>query len=180
MERLHEECIESETIYKGIVEFKRDKVLLENGKTSHREYMVHPVACAIVALDENENIYLERQFRYPFNKICIEIPAGTRDKNEDVSLCARRELKEETGLVANELEYLGEFCPSIAFSDEIIHIYLARGLRAEEQKLDDDEFLEVFKLPFDDALKMVMDGEITDGKSICGILKYAQIRSSRL
>lgn len=176
---LSEKCLEKETIYKGVVEFRRDKVLLQNGNTTHREFMLHPGACAIVALDENENIYLEKQFRYPFNKVFIEIPAGKLDKGEEIATCAKRELKEETGLTCENLEYLGCICPSIAFSDEVIHIYLAKGLNCENQKLDDDEFLEVFKVPFDEALEMVMNGEITDAKSVCGILKYAQLKNAK-
>lgn len=168
---LFEKCLESETVYKGVVTFKKDKVLLENGKTSHREYMEHPGACCVVPVDDDGNIIFVKQFRYPFGKVFLELPAGKLDKNEDIKTCALRELEEETGYTTDDIKYMGNICPSVAFSNEVIHIYFANNLKTSKQCLDDDEFLEIIKIPYDEAVRLVMESEVCDAKTTYGILK---------
>lgn len=169
--KLFEKCLESKTVYEGVVTFKKDKVLLENGNTSYREYMEHPGACCVVPVDKEGNIIFVKQFRYPFGKVFLELPAGKLDKDEDIKICALRELEEETGLKTDNIEYLGRICPTIAFSNEVIHLYLATNLQSSKQCLDDDEFLEVIKVPYDEAVRMVMNNEVDDAKTTYGILK---------
>ncbi|MEG1994691.1 MAG: NUDIX hydrolase, partial [Oscillospiraceae bacterium] len=176
--KLFEKCIESETVYKGVVTFKKDTVLLENGKTSKREYMEHPGACCVVPLDDQGNIIFVRQFRYPFGKVFLELPAGKLDKNEDIKTCALRELEEETGYTSDDIKYLGKICPSIAFSNEVIHVYLAENLAEAKQCLDDDEFLEIVKIPYYEAVRLVMDNEVDDAKTTYGILKLMALVGS--
>ena len=171
MQNLIEKKIKSENIFKGVLlNVKKDTVELPNGKISVREYIVHPGAVVIIAFLPNGNIILEKQFRYPVGKVFIELPAGKIDAGENFEDTARREMAEETGYHPNTLEYIGKLYPGIGLSDEVIYIYKADNL--EERKLhgDDDEFIEIFDVPFQTAYQMVMNGEITDAKSIVAIL----------
>ena len=171
---LFEETASSEVIYDGkILTLTRDTVTLENGKTALREVVTHHGGvCVVPVTDDNEIIFVN-QFRYPFHDVLLEIPAGKIDKDEEHSVCGKRELLEETGAVATEYIYLGKMYPTTGYCTESIHMYLAKGLSFEEQKLDDDEFLDVVKIPFDKALEMIMNNEIPDGKTQTAILKVA-------
>lgn len=175
---LTEHCISSEIMAQGgLLTVKRDVVRLPNGNTSHREYVIHPGAVVIVPILANGNVVLERQFRYPLHQVFIELPAGKIDDNEGVLITGQRELLEETGYTAHEWVKLGSQHPCIGYSNEIIHIYLARSLIAGEHQRDEDESLEIFEMKFEDCLSMIQHGEITDGKTIVALFlaeKYLQ------
>lgn len=167
---LIEHCISSDTIASGgMLTVKRDLVRLPNGNTSHREYVMHPGAVVVVPILPNGNIVLEKQFRYALQQVFIELPAGKIDANEEVLHTGQRELQEETGYTSGQWVKLGHQHPCIGYSDEVIHIYLARDVIAGAHKRDEDEALEVFDLSFADCLAMIKNGEITDGKTIVAL-----------
>ena len=169
-----EKTIASEMIYDGrILKFKIDKVELPNGETGERELVEHPGGVSVVAVDDDENIFMVEQYRKPYERNLLEIPAGKLDKNEDIEVCGRRELEEETGYVAENFEYLGECYPSVGYTNEIIRIFLATGLSKTSQHLDDDEFLNVYKLPIRDVIAKIMNNELADAKTVMGVLKAA-------
>ena len=169
-----EKTIASEMIYDGrILKFKIDKVELPNGETGERELVEHPGGVSVVAVDDDENILMVEQYRKPYERNLLEIPAGKLDKNEDIEVCGRRELEEETGYVAEKFEYLGECYPSVGYTNEIIRIFLATGLSKTSQHLDDDEFLNVYKLPIRDVIAKIMNNELADAKTVMGVLKAA-------
>ncbi|QWD67264.1 NUDIX domain-containing protein [Polynucleobacter sp. MWH-Aus1W21] len=163
---LREERISGEDIYGGLfLNMKRDKIALPNGEVAVREYLTHPGAVAIVAILEDGRILLERQYRYPIAKACIEIPAGKLEIGEDHLLCAKRELEEETGYKARKWSYIRRIHPVISYSTELIDIYLAEDLVAGASHLDDEEFLDVFAATLEQLIGWVEDGEITDVKT---------------
>ncbi len=175
---LTEHCISSELLAEGnLLKVKRDRVRLPNGNMSYREYVTHPGAVVIVPILPSGNVVLERQFRYPLHQVFIELPAGKIDPNEDVLHTGRRELLEETGYTATDWVKLGHQHPCIGYSDEVIHMYLARGLVAGAHQRDEDETLEVFELSFAECISMIQRGEITDSKTMVALLlaeKYLQ------
>ena len=163
---LREERISGEDIYGGIfLKMKRDKIALPNGEEAVREYLTHPGAVAVVAILDDGRVLLERQYRYPIAKACIEIPAGKLEIGEDHLLCAKRELEEETGYTAKKWSYIRRIHPVISYSTELIDIYLAEDLVPGKSHLDDEEFLDVFAAPLDQLIGWVEDGEITDVKT---------------
>ena len=166
-----EELIESERIYEGrILNLRRDKVTAVSG-TAYREIVEHNGAVAIVALTDDDQIVMERQYRYACGRPVLEIPAGKIDKGEtDPVAAAVRELKEETGYTADEIIHLGDCNPSCAYSEEVIHIYLMRGLTKGEQQLDDDEALELIEMPFEEVYEMGVRGELVDSKTLAALL----------
>jgi len=167
---LEEHCISSATIADGgMLTVKRDQVRLPNGHESQREYVLHPGAVVVVPILPNGNIILERQFRYPLHQVFIELPAGKIDAGEHILVTGQRELLEETGYTATDWINLGHQHPCIGYSNEVIHMYLAIGLKAGEHCRDMDEALEVFETSFEDCLSMVQRGEITDGKTIVAL-----------
>ena len=177
---MKETRIGGEQIYDGIiVHLYKDDVTLPNGKTAVREVIRHQGAVCVVAIDNEENIYLVKQFRYPFNDIITEIPAGKLDAGETPLEGAERELREETGIVANNYLYLGELYTSPAFLDEVIHMYLATDLTFVEQDPDEDEFVEVEKIKLNDFVKEIMNGKIPDSKTQTAVLKaYLSLQSN--
>ena len=173
MDNLTETKLTSEKIYSGcILDFYRDTVRLPNGGTAPRELSRHVGAVCIVPLLDDGRVIVERQFRYPVNEVITEIPAGKRDsKDEDPELAARRELREETGIEAKELICLGKFYPAAAYSDEVIWMYLAKGLTFGKQQLDDDEFLNVAAVPLEALVRDIMAGKIPDAKTQAAVMR---------
>jgi ADP-ribose pyrophosphatase len=167
---LSETQLTSRTVFKGrLLHVKEDMVRLPGGQESMREYIEHPGAVVIVPLFENGDILLERQYRYPLRRDFIELPAGKIDPGEDDLVCGQRELLEETGYTASEWQYLTTAYPCIGYSDERLVYYLAAGLDYSGHQPDDDEFLEIFRLPLGKALDMVGSGEICDAKTLIGL-----------
>jgi ADP-ribose pyrophosphatase len=163
---LREDRISGEDIYGGIfLHMKRDQVRLPDGQQAAREYLTHPGAVAILAILDDGRVLLERQYRYPIAKACIEIPAGKLEIGEDHLLCAQRELEEETGYTAKKWSYIRRIHPVISYSTELIDIYLAEDLVPGKSKLDDEEFLDVFAAPLEQLIAWVEGGEITDVKT---------------
>ena len=169
---LGEKTLASELIFDGrLLKFYRDEVETADGGRSVREYVRHPGGAAVVALDGEGNVYLERQFRYPYRKVVTEIPAGKLEEGEDPFDAIRRELKEEIGAVAGRWDSLGHIMPSVGYTDEMLHLYLARDLTFGETHWDKDECLEILKLPFAEALARAADGRISDGKTVSALFR---------
>jgi len=167
--QLKETRIDGELAYDGsFLKVSRDTVSLPNGEHTQREFIRHPGAVVILPLFEDGTVLLERQYRYPLGRVFIEFPAGKIDPGEDVLACAKRELQEETGYTASDWQYLTTIHNAIAYSDEHLDIFIARGLTAGPSKLDDGEFLETFSATLPEMLEMVRSGQITDVKTIIG------------
>ncbi|MBA3036414.1 MAG: NUDIX hydrolase [Desulfobacterium sp.] len=170
----------SKIIYKGkVFSFFSDNVTLPNGLTTNIDVIRHPGASAIVPLLNDNEIILIKQYRYAVGGFIWEIPAGVLDPGEAPLECAKRELIEETGYSANEMEKLTEIVPVPGYSDERIHIFLATGLSESKQNLDDDEILKVHTLKLDAAMEMIRSGEITDSKTIAGLFLASQFLDHR-
>ena len=177
---LYEEPLTSEEIYRGkIVHLFRDTVRLPNGRTATREVIRHAGAVCIVPLTEEGEVIMVRQYRYPFSKVLLEAPAGKLDPGETPEECARRELSEETGAEADELEYIGEYYPSVAVLDENIRLFIARKLSFRSAHTDEDEFLHVERIPLKTLVEQVLRGEICDGKTQTAILKTWLLEQKR-
>ncbi len=169
---LEEKKLDSQLKFKGcILEVYQDTVMLENEKTATRDVVRHPGGVCVVALNDKNEVYFVKQFRYPMGKVLMEIPAGKLEWGENHLECGKRELREETGFTADEFTYLGCLYPTPAYDMEIIHMYLAKGLHKAEQDLDDDEFLDVITIPLEKAVEMVMNNEIGDAKTQLALLK---------
>lgn len=173
MNNLEEKTISSQKVFSGnLLNVYKDEILLPNNNKSYREYIKHSGASAIIAIDNDFNVIMEEQFRYPFHKVMLEIPAGKIDTIDSTPLdTAKRELKEETGYIADKWDYLGEYIPTCAYSDEIIYLYLARDISKKTNNLDDDEFLNIKKINLNKLVDMVYNGEILDGKTQVIILQ---------
>lgn len=173
---LEEKQLKSETVYEGVIfTITHDTVELEDGQQDIRDVLLHHGGVCVIPVTDDNEIYLVKQFRYPFGRVTREVPAGKLEKGEDHSVCGRRELLEETGCTCEEYVYLGEMLPTPAYNSEITHMYLARGLKFVGQSLDHNEFLDVEKIPLAEAVQLVMDGKLADGKTQIAILKAARI-----
>lgn len=177
---LEEKQIKAEYLYKGkIINLRRDQALLPNQTTALREVIEHPGGVCVAAITDNDEVLMVRQFRYPYSEVILEIPAGKRDSaDEDPFECGKRELREETGATASNFIPLGELYPSPGYCGEIIWLYAASGLTFGEQDTDEDEFLEVEKIPLEKAVDMIMKGEIKDAKTQTALLKLKLLKDS--
>jgi ADP-ribose pyrophosphatase len=166
-DHLIETKISSEQVYKGnFLHILRDSVRLPDGKQATREYVVHPGAVVVIAWLDDGRVVLERQHRYPVGRVMVEFPAGKLDVGENPQFCGQRELQEETGYSATHWAYAGPMHLAIAYSDEVLHIYFAKGLTLGERKLDDGESLDVFTATPEELLTMCGQGLVTDAKTL--------------
>lgn len=172
-----EKTIDSKLIYTGhVITVTQDTALLENGETALRDVVHHHGGACILPYFEDGTICMVRQFRYAMQQELWELPAGKLEAGEDPFEAAKRELTEECGVTADEYIPLGCIYPTVGYDSEKIHIWIARGLHATRQHLDEDEFLDVHKLPFDQVLQMVLDNTIRDSKTVAAVLRYALMR----
>ncbi len=170
-EHLIERRIAGDEVYSGhFLKVQRDRVQLPDGRESAREYIRHPGAVMIVPLLDDGRLLLERQYRYPMGRVMLEFPAGKLDAGEDLLACAQRELSEETGYHATEWAYAGVLHNAIAYSDEGIHIFFARGLTQGAQHLDEGEFLELVTHTEAELDQLARQGELTDAKTLIALL----------
>ncbi len=166
-----EKTLSSDLVYRGkIINLKVDRVELSGGRKAIREVVQHAGAVAVVAVDSEENVLLARQYRYPAGKELLEIPAGMVEQGEDPLSGAKRELAEETGAAATSWQYLFGFYSSPGFSDEYLRVYLARDLEFASQSLDEDESIDLVKIPLGRVPEEIERGGIQDAKSIAGLL----------
>ena len=173
---LFEKKIDSKQIFDGkIVKLFVDTVELPNGQLATREIVRHPGAVCVLPLTNDGEVIMVKQFRYPFNEVMLEIPAGKLEPSEDPYEAVLRELEEESGVIAGKIEHIGELYTTVAIFDEKIQIYLARELTYTNSHPDEDEFLEVIKIPLDELYEMVLRGEIEDGKTQSAVLRAYEL-----
>lgn len=171
-----EKMIERKTIFEGrIINVYNDTVVLPNGKHSTREVVEHHGGVCVAALTERNTLLFVRQFRYPYGKVLLELPAGKLEKGEEPLAAGLRELEEECGVAAEKVITMGEVYPTVAYCTEIIHLYLAKGLKKTHQHLDEGEFLSVEEIELSKAVELVMNGEIADSKTVALVLKTARL-----
>jgi ADP-ribose pyrophosphatase len=179
-EHLKETKIDSELAYDGrFLKVQRDGVRLPDGKVSDREFIKHPGAVAILPIFDDGTILLERQFRYPLDQVFIEFPAGKIDPDEPSLDCAKRELEEETGYTASEWKFVCTIHNAIAYSNEHLDLFMARGLKPGKNKLDEGEFLETFHATLPEMLDWIKEGKITDVKTVIGTFWLEKILSGQ-
>lgn len=177
---LREDPLESVQVYRGrFLDVRRDRVRLPDGSTADREYVVHPGAVMIVPLLPDGRLLVERQWRHPMGRAMLEFPAGKLEPGEPVLDCAIRELIEETGYRAAEWARAGLMNNAIAYSDEAIEVWFARGLVAGARQLDSGEFLDVGSLPIEELERLAQSGEVTDAKTLFGLLWLQNWRAGR-
>ena len=181
IEALEEKMISSKSIFDGkVLHVRIDTISLPNGKEGFREYCHHNGAVCVIPITDEKEVICVRQYRYAMHEALLEIPAGKLDSpDEDHTEAALRELREETGAICSNLTYLGEYYGSPAILDEKIYMYLAEGLSFGDTDFDEDEFIEIVKLPLDELVDMVIDGKIPDGKTQAAILRAAAILARR-
>lgn len=177
MKDLFEKTVKSETIYQGkVIHLHLDEVQLPNGKSASREIVRHPGAVAIIAITPEKRMVFVRQFRKPLDKTILEIPAGKLEKGEDPLDCAKRELIEETGYQAEEMNFVNKFYTSPGFADELLYIYEGTNLTAGDARPDEDEFVDLVELTLDEAFERIQTGEITDAKTILAVYYWQNKR----
>lgn len=176
MTNIEERVTSSQRLYDGrIINLRLDTVVLPNGKTSKREIVEHRGAVAMVPLLNRDTVILVRQYRGAAASLMLEIPAGTRDPDDDIELCARRELAEEINYQPGRLVKLFHSYQSPGYCTEVIHTFLALDLTPAEGHTDEDEFLEIVPMPFAEAIEKIKTGEIVDAKTISGLLFAARL-----
>lgn len=174
-----EKTLKENEIFKGnVIRVVHDEVLLENGEKAMREVAYHNGGACILPLCENGDAIFVKQFRYPYKEEVLELPAGKLNLGEDPFESSKRELLEETGATAKKITSLGKMYPSPGFCSEIISMYLAEDLSFGSQHLDEDEFLDVIRIPLSKAVEMVLSGEIVDAKTQVAILKTHLLKNN--
>lgn len=178
---LTERTLKQDYRYRGkIINLRVDEAELPNGNVAAREVVEHPGGVCVAALTDEKELLFVRQFRYPYGEVVLELPAGKRDKNgEDPLTCGKRELLEETGATAADYTFLGTLYPTPGYCDEVIYLYLAKGLTFGEARPDEDEFLQVERIPLATAVQMVLNNEIADAKTQVAILKTYCLEEQR-
>jgi ADP-ribose pyrophosphatase len=177
---LTEHTVESKTVYQGrLLHVREDVVRLPDGKPAGREYIVHPGAAVMLAMPDAHSVLMERQYRYPLRSHVYELPAGKMDPGEDALETAKRELLEETGYSARDWRHLLTTYPVVGYSNERIELYLARDLEYVGHALDEGEFLDVFTLPLDEAIRWVRSGRIVEAKTIMALLLADRIAAGQ-
>ena len=177
---LREETVSSETVFQGrLLEVRRDRIRLPDGGESTREFIVHPGAVMIVPILDDGRLVMERQWRYPLACAMLEFPAGKLERGEPTLQCAQRELTEETGYTAREWAFAGYLHNAIAYSNERIEIWFARGLVAGERSLDVGEFLDLQICSVDELERRCAAGEVTDAKTLVGLQWLQNWRAGR-
>jgi ADP-ribose pyrophosphatase len=171
-DRLCIRTLAQKMLFQGhIINLRQDDVLLPNGVPSTRDIVEHPGAVCVAALTANNELLFVRQFRYAFGEVMTELPAGKIDAGEDPLNAAKRELREETGATAAQWKDMGIMLPTVGYCNEKIYFYLATGLSFGDNDPDEDEFLELHRIPLGNALRMVLADELPDGKTQTLILK---------
>lgn len=174
-----EKTLESREMFNGhVIRVTLDKVELENGGTSMREIVHHHGGACVLAVTDSDEVYLVRQYRYALGQELWELPAGKLEPGEEPFEAAKRELAEECGLTADRFVDLQPFYPTVGYCSEVIYTWLATGLHPVPMHLDEGEFLTPEKVPFAEALAMVLDGRIRDGKTVAGLLKVQALRAA--
>lgn len=177
---LYEKTLASKQIFDGkVVKLFVDDIELPNGSPSIREVVRHPGAVCVIPITDEGEVIMVKQFRYPFGRVLLEIPAGKLEPNEDPLDAVKRELEEESGVNAENVEFIGMTYTTVAFTDEKIYTYMATGLTFTNSHPDEDEFLEVVRVPLDELAQMVMSGEIKDSKTQIAILKAQRLLADR-
>ncbi len=177
---LRETQVQGEQVYRGhFLDVRRDEVRMPDGSLAGREYIVHPGAVMVVPLLDDGRVIVERQFRYPVGRVMLEFPAGKLDAGEPTLHCAIRELAEETGYRATEWAHAGILHNAIAYSTEGIEVWFARGLSLGERQLDAGEFLDVVAMSVAELDAQAARGELTDAKTLIGLLWLQNWRAGR-
>ena len=177
-----EKTLKRNEIYNGrILSLHVDDIELPNGEKATREIVEHSGGVCVAAITDSNELYFVRQYRYPYKKVLLELPAGKLEKGEDPLKAGMRELEEECGVVAEKVIPMGTVYPTVAYCSEIIHLFAAKGLTDTAQHLDEDEFLSFEKISIDKAAEMVMNGEISDSKTAVLVLKiHNLIRENKI
>ena len=179
-DHLREDTLSSEPVYQGsFLQMRRDRVRLPDGREASREYVVHPGAVMVVAILPDGRLVMERQYRYPVRQTMIEFPAGKLDQGEGGLACAQRELLEETGYRAKRWAKAGVMHPVIGYATEVIEVWFADDLTLGERHLDEGEFLDVFAATQDELEAWMRDGQLTDAKTVVGMMWLLQWRAGR-
>ena len=179
-DHLREDTLSSEPVYQGsFLQMRRDRVRLPDGREASREYVVHPGAVMVVAILPDGRLVMERQYRYPVRQTMIEFPSGKLDQGDGGLACAQRELLEETGYRAKRWAKAGVMHPVIGYATEVIEVWFADDLTLGERHLDEGEFLDVFAATQDELEAWMRDGQLTDAKTVVGMMWLLQWRAGR-
>lgn len=171
-----EKTLSVKEIFNGkIISLHVDEIELPNGEKGIREIVEHSGGVCVAAMTDEKELFFVRQYRYPYKKVLLELPAGKLEKGEDPLQAGLRELEEECGVVADEVISMGTVYPTVAYCSEIIYLFAAKGLHKTHQHLDKDEFLDIERIKLEDAVEMVMKGEISDSKTVTLVLKLDKL-----
>lgn len=174
--KLEEKVLSEKIVYQGFFNMALQEVELPDGRRATREFLKHPGGVGIIALTENDELIMVRQWRAPIGRVLLEIPAGKLDPGEDPEVCGRRELEEETGYSAGSFRSLGCFVPSCGCLDETHYLFLATDLKPGQDHTDEDEFVSVEKIPLKELYEMIQDGTLIDGKSVIAVYRVLDLK----